>query len=171
MRLEKYKKPVDYLIAGFSITVMVVLVICVVWQVFSRYVLNNPSTITDELARFSMIWVGLLGAAYTTGAQRHLSIDLLNGNLSGVRKMISQVVINLCILGFCALAMVWGGSELVEKVYTTGQVSPAMQIPMAYVYAVLPLSGLIMMFYAVIFILEALLEHHQPAQQIIEERA
>ena len=33
-------------------------------ELFSRYVLNQPR-ITDELARFLMIWVGLLGAAYT----------------------------------------------------------------------------------------------------------
>ena len=63
MQIEKIKKPVDLFISSFSIIVMVLLVICVTWQVFSRYVLQIPSTVTDEIARFSMIWVGLLGAA------------------------------------------------------------------------------------------------------------
>lgn len=65
MIFNRIKLAVDRTIAAFSIMVMSVLVICVVWQVFSRYVLNQPSTSTDELARFLMIWVGLLGAAYT----------------------------------------------------------------------------------------------------------
>lgn len=71
MILNRIKLAVDRTIAAFSVVVMIALVVCVVWQVFSRYVLNQPSTLTDELARFLMIWVGLLGAAYTVGAQRH----------------------------------------------------------------------------------------------------
>lgn len=82
MILDRIKKIVDRSIASFAVVVMVALVACVVWQVFSRYVLSQPSTLTDELARFLMIWVGLLGAAYTVGAQRHLSIDLLAMSVS-----------------------------------------------------------------------------------------
>jgi len=93
MRLEKFKQPVDKAIAGFAILVMGMLVVCVVWQVFSRYVLSQPSTMTDEIARFSMIWVGLLGAAYTVGAQRHLSIDLFTHNLSGRKKLVNQILV------------------------------------------------------------------------------
>lgn len=93
MRLQKFKAPIDRFIATFSILVMIGLVICVVWQVFSRYVLSAPSTMTDEMARFSMIWVGLLGAAYGVGAQSHLSIDLLTMNLRGKKKLINQVFI------------------------------------------------------------------------------
>ncbi|HCS2988569.1 TPA: TRAP transporter small permease subunit, partial [Shigella flexneri] len=64
MIFNRLKLAVDRVIATFSVAVMLALVVCVVWQVFSRYVLNQPSTLTDELARFLMIWVGLLGAAY-----------------------------------------------------------------------------------------------------------
>lgn len=76
MIFNRLKLAVDRVIAAFSVAVMLALVVCVVWQVFSRYVLNQPSTLTDELARFLMIWVGLLGAAYTVGAQRHLSLSI-----------------------------------------------------------------------------------------------
>ncbi|HEY5716058.1 MAG TPA: TRAP transporter small permease [Psychromonas sp.] len=158
MRLEKFKRPIDRIIAGFSIVVMSILVVCVVWQVFSRYVLNAPSTLTDEIARFCMIWVGLLGAAYTVGAQRHLCIDLFTAHLTGMKKMINKIYINICILIFSSGALIWGGITLVTKASSSGQVSPAMQLPIAYVYAVLPLAGLIMTYYSVLFILEAILE-------------
>ncbi len=156
MSIEKLKKPIDWFIATFSVSMMVLLVICVVWQVFSRYVLNSPSTMTDEIARFSMIWVGLLGAAYTVGLQKHLSIDLLTLNLTGIKRRISNIVINLCICGFSAGVMIWGGYTLLAKVYESGQVSPAMQIPMAYIYVVLPLSGIIMVYYSLLFIIDAI---------------
>jgi TRAP-type C4-dicarboxylate transport system permease small subunit len=138
--------------------VMIGLVICVVWQVFSRYVLGAPSTMTDEIARFSMIWVGLLGAAYGVGAQSHLSIDLLTMNLKGKKKAIHVIFVNLCVLLFAGGVLIWGGGLLVSKVYATGQVSPAMQVPMAYVYGVLPLSGLIMSYYSLLFVIEGIMD-------------
>lgn len=54
MIFNRLKLAVDRVIAAFSVAVMLALVVCVVWQVFSRYVLNQPSTLTDELARFLM---------------------------------------------------------------------------------------------------------------------
>ncbi|HHI2542184.1 TRAP transporter small permease [Klebsiella quasipneumoniae subsp. similipneumoniae] len=107
MILNRIKLAVDRTIAAFSVAVMIALVVCVVWQVFSRYVLNQPSTLTDELARFLMIWVGLLGAAYTVGAQRHLAIDLLTMTLSPRRQALFSVIINLLILLFAGIMMMF----------------------------------------------------------------
>lgn len=154
MILKKLKKPVDKFISTFAIVVMILLVFCVTWQVFSRYVLQMPSTVTDEIARFSMIWVGLLGAAYTVGLQKHLSIDLFTHNLPPRKKAISNIFINICIIGFSLGVMIFGGLTLVSNIYATGQISPSMQIPMAYVYISLPLSGILMLFYSILFLFE-----------------
>ena len=152
MILNRIKLAVDRPIAAFSVVVMIALVFCVVCQVFSRYVLNQPSTLTDELARFLMIWVGLLGAAYTVGAQRHLAIDLLTLMLSSRKQALLSVIINLLIFLFAGSVIVTGGVKLIEKTLSTAQVSAAMQIPMGYVYLILPLTGIMMMFYALCFI-------------------
>lgn len=156
MIINRLKAAVDHVIAAFTVVMMIALVICVVWQVFSRYVLNQPSTLTDELARFLMIWVGLLGAAYTVGAQRHLSIDLLAMSLKGRKQAVLQLLINLLIFSFAGLVVVTGGIKLIDKTLSTSQVSAAMQIPMGYVYFILPLSGAVMMFYALNFIIKSL---------------
>ncbi len=166
MNIETYKKGIDRLLAGLTITVMAMLVVCVVWQVFSRYVLAKPSTLTDEIARFSMIWVGLLGAAYAVGLRRHLSIDLLTGNLTGIKRTINLLFVDGCVLLFSASTMVWGGFTLVNKVYESGQLSPALQMPMAYVYAVLPLSGLIICYYCVLFLLQTLSEQFSSRDRV-----
>jgi TRAP-type C4-dicarboxylate transport system permease small subunit len=162
MRLfTRVKQAVDHVIAAFSVAVMIALVVCVVWQVFSRYVLNQPSTLTDELARFLMIWVGLLGAAYTVGAQRHLSIDLLAMSVNPRKQKLLGVVINLLIFVFSGAVIVTGGVKLIAKTLATSQVSAAMQIPMGYVYLILPLTGIVMMFYALWFITNGLLSLKQ----------
>ncbi len=173
MRFEYLKRPIDQLLAGFTILVMSMLVGCVVWQVFSRYVLQQPSTSTDELARFSMIWVGLLGAAYALGQKRHLCIDLFTTNLRGRKQFIQRLLADSCILLFAASTMIWGGGVLVLKVWTTGQISPALQMPMAYVYAVLPLSGLLMVYYSLLSLLDTLLQGWSPATAVVlnEENA
>lgn len=154
MIFNRLKLAVDRVIAAFSVAVMLALVVCVVWQVFSRYVLNQPSTLTDELARFLMIWVGLLGAAYTVGAQRHLSIDLFALALNKRKKLLS-IVINVLILGFAGSVIVTGGLKLIDKTLATSQVSAAMQIPMGYVYIILPLSGVVMMFMPCVLLIKA----------------
>lgn len=164
MIFNRLKLAVDRVIAAFSVAVMLALVVCVVWQVFSRYVLNQPSTLTDELARFLMIWVGLLGAAYTVGAQ-HLSIDLFALALNKRKKLLLSIVINVLILGFAGSVIVTGGLKLIDKTLATSQVSAAMQIPMGYVYIILPLSGVVMMFYALCFINQSIQQLKQPAQE------
>ena len=167
MIFNRLKLAVARVIAAFSVIVMIALVVCVVWQVFSRYVLNQPSTLTDELARFLMIWVGLLGAAYTVGAQRHLSIDLLFMSINKRKQALLSLFINLLIFSFAGSVIVTGGIKLINKTLATVQVSAAMQIPMGYVYIILPLSGAVMMFYALWFIHQNIQQLKQSSQGVI----
>ena len=139
-----------YEINGFA------LVACVVWQVASRYVTSTPSTVTDELARFIFMWVGLLGAAQASATKQHLAIDLLAMRLKGVAKRTLNVVIELCIIVFAALVMVYGGSLLTAKTFANAQVTPALQVPMGYVYLVVPLAGALLVFFALVAIVDAL---------------
>ncbi|SIO92841.1 TRAP transporter small permease [Vibrio spartinae] len=133
----------------FCIGLSSVLVICVVWQVFSRYVLNTPSTTTDELARFLFIWVGLMGAAYTLGQKRHLAIELLEQILENkpAKLSILRLVVNVISLLFASVIMVYGGGKLMLHVLETGQISPSLSLQMGYVYAAIPLSGMFMLIY------------------------
>ncbi|WP_316931840.1 TRAP transporter small permease [Parabacteroides distasonis] len=61
------------------------------WQVLSRYILVSPSSVTDELAGYLLIWVGLLGAAYVSGKNEHLAIDLLLQHLLLQEASISRI--------------------------------------------------------------------------------
>ncbi|WP_417839946.1 TRAP transporter small permease [Tritonibacter scottomollicae] len=135
-------------------TIFVVLVACVSWQVISRYVLGTPSTVTDELARFLFMWLALIGGAYTLGLRRHLAIDLLTQQLSGRARTVSEAFVLFAIAGFAAFVMIRGGSQLVLKTMASGQVTPALQLPMGLVYGAIPFAGAIILFYCAIFAFE-----------------
>ncbi|OBT17038.1 C4-dicarboxylate ABC transporter permease [Vibrio sp. UCD-FRSSP16_10] len=143
--LRQFKTILDKAILTFCGVAIVTLVITVTWQVFSRYVLNDPSSFTDELARYTMIWFGLAGASYLFGKNGHLSITLFIGSVKTKHRKYVHVLINLVSVVFISLAMVKGGLLLMSRTMT--QFSPALQIPMAYVYLILPLSGAIMLTY------------------------
>jgi TRAP-type C4-dicarboxylate transport system permease small subunit len=84
----------DRLLGGAICLLMAGMVLNVLWQVFTRFVLRHPSSFTEELARYMMIWVGLLGSAYASGRKSHLALDLLTSHLHGARKRVSELIIH-----------------------------------------------------------------------------
>ena len=71
------RKTIDKILAHFLVIIMAVMVVNVLWQVASRFIIGTPSSFTDELARYLMIWIGILGAAYVSGRNMHVAIDVL----------------------------------------------------------------------------------------------
>lgn len=149
--LQTIRGYLDKAILIFCGFTLITLVITVTWQVFSRYILNDPSSFTDELSRYLMIWFGLLGASYLFGKRGHLAITLLADSISPKANVVLQTFINLLTLSFVSLAMIKGGLALIGR--TMQQFSPALHIPMAYVYFILPLSGALIIFYVVLNII------------------
>ena len=143
------RKTADLILSRFVIFVMVVLVLDVLWQVASRYIMKEPSSWTDELAGYLLIWVGLFGAAYATGKGDHLAIDLLPRKLKPSRRKYLYLLINGLIAAFALIVLIVGGARLVYITFKLNQVSSALEIPVGYVYLVLPISGLFILFYAV----------------------
>lgn len=143
--MNKLNKFLEYFLAFL----MALMLLSVCWQVVSRYVLSSPSSFTDELARYLLIWIGLLGGAYASGKGMHLAIDLLPTKLKGKSKSRLQIIIHTLILIFVLCTFVLGGLRLVYITYSLGQTSAAMQIPLAYVYIIVPVSGILIISYKI----------------------
>jgi TRAP-type C4-dicarboxylate transport system permease small subunit len=152
--LKKIKTRVDKVLSILLIILMAVITLNVLWQVFSRFILNNPSSFTEELARYMLIWIGLVGAGYVAGQKMHLAIDLLLTSLKGKSKSHLEIFIQAAIFLFAFVVMVIGGIRLVSITLYLNQISAALQLQLGYVYLALPVSGLIMMFYNIFFIAE-----------------
>ena len=147
--MNKVRPYIDRVLEILLVVLMGVLVIDVLWQVATRYLLGNPSAFTDELAGFLLIWVGLFGGAYATGKKQHLAIDLLPQRIAPQKKPYLYFFINLLIGLFALLVLIIGGGRLVYLTYTLHQTSSALELPLALVYLVLPLSGLLIIYYSI----------------------
>lgn len=143
----KFRNKVDKILGTTLAIIMGVMVINVLWQVFTRFIIGTPSSFTDELARYLMIWVGVLGAAYISGRRMHVAIDLLPAKLNKEGQVKLKIFINSIIILFCFFALVGGGFRLVYITFTLEQYSPALQIPLSVVYLVIPISGILIIYY------------------------
>lgn len=145
----KLRKKVDKILFWVLVGLMAFMVLNVLWQVASRYIVRSPSSFTDELARYLLIWVGLLGASYVTGQKMHLAIDILPQKLEGKKERNLNIFINIVVGLFALFAMVWGGINLVYITLKLNQTSASLGLPLGYVYSVIPLSGLLIIYYSI----------------------
>lgn len=162
MTLETLTDIVDRSLKWLLVGLMAVAVLNVLWQVFTRFVIDAPSGFTEELARYLLIWIGIVGSAYAVGTRSHLALELLPERLDGRRLHQLRIVIEVCVLIFALLVMVFGGVRLVYVLLVAGQTSSSLGILVGYVYSAVPLSGLIIVFYTIVHIREEVrnLAHH-----------
>ncbi|WP_209401373.1 TRAP transporter small permease [Pseudozobellia sp. WGM2] len=148
--MERIYITLNKVIEALLVVVFGLLVIDVVWQVVSRYVVGQSSSFTEEFARFSLIWLTVLGAAHINGSKDgHLSMDFLLSKLPADRKVKRQKIIQILMALFALIIMVIGGGNLVYITLTLGQTSSALQLPLGVVYSIVPISGLIIIFFSI----------------------
>ncbi|WP_323035518.1 TRAP transporter small permease [Pararhodobacter sp.] len=144
--MERIAKLSDAVLRAALVICVSVLVICVTWQVSSRYLLNAPSTVTEEIARFTLMWFALLAAAYVLGGRRHLAIDLFASLEVGPVKRAISVLLTVLIIVF-ALAFLAGGWFLASETLASGQVTPTLRLKMGYIYLAVPIASILMLIY------------------------
>lgn len=144
-------KLIDKLLAYALTGLMAAMVLDVTWQILTRYATSSPSSWTEELARFLLIWIGLLGAAWAYRKRAHLGLSYF------VEKRSAEAQKKLALFGYLAsalfalLVMVYGGTKLVLLTLQLNQVSASLGIKIGYVYTVIPVSGILITLYALEF--------------------
>lgn len=145
MSIEIWRRRLDAAIGALLAFALGLAVLTVVWQVTSRYLLRAPSSFTDELVRFLLIWIGLIGGSYAAGRNQNMAIDLLAERLSPVGKARLRWSIALLVLLFAVTVLIGGGSLLVGLMHELGQSSAALSWSLAAVYLALPIAGLVLL--------------------------
>lgn len=140
--LTTVKKFMIKLLAGIATVLLSAMTLLVLYQVFTRYVLNSPAAFTEELVRYFLIWTGFIGAAYAFFTRQHMCLVLVRDSLNPTGRRILMTLVDLLILLFALFVITIGGFKLAlsaEKVY-----SALLGIPRSLVYAMAPVSGLFM---------------------------
>ena len=152
--LFRLKQPVDRLLETTLVGLFFVLFACVIIQVFTRYVLNDPAIFTEEASRFAIIWLSLLGTAYACGRLEHMAYTMFPEKLKGNGLLAHMRSLAVLVLLFGLTVMLYGGGMLVMRAFDFEQLSATLALPMGYVYLCIPISGLLIVYYESLILLK-----------------
>lgn len=152
--LFSLKRPVDRLLETALVLLFFALFACVIIQVFTRYVLNDPAIFTEEASRFAIIWLSLLGTAYACGRLEHMAYTMFPEKLKGAKLLAHMRSVALLVLLFGLTVMLYGGGMLVMRAFDFEQLSATLALPMGYVYLCIPISGLLIVYYESLILLK-----------------
>ena len=148
-QLRKVLDSILNVLAGASFIAMVALT-C--WQVFTRYVLQNPSSWSEELVSYLFAWMALLGASIVVGERGHMNIPLLVEKSGMKARKALCILAEVIALLFAAIILVYGGVQITSL--AMGQMTSSLGVPIGVFYIVLPLSGVLNVLYAAMNIIE-----------------
>ena len=138
--MKKVEKVLDTVMRFLMALAMLTLLVFGTWQIFTRWILGNPSTFTDELLRYVLIIAGFIGSAYCFYRDEHLALTLITDKARGSFKLVLDIFIEACILFFVIYVFIFGGIKLAN---TATNVSSVMHIPMKTLYMIEPICGIL----------------------------
>ncbi|WP_088105783.1 TRAP transporter small permease [Halalkalibacter urbisdiaboli] len=129
----------DHIEEVILVVLSIVMVSVIFLQVVMRYVFGSSLSWSEELARYSFIWIVYVGISYGVKKQRHIKVDLLLLAFKDKGRIILNIIANLLFLAF-AIFVIRYGYDIASKLLAFGQRSPANQIPMGYIYMAAPVG-------------------------------
>ena len=139
--LKKGRLALCRLLEAALILAVAVLVLDVLWGVFTRYALSGQAKWSEELARFLLVWISLLGGAVAFGERAHLGVDYFVGKFDPAARKFVTIIGQLVVLLFAVTIFIVGGYNLVADTLTIGQTTPALGLEMGHVYLAVPIAG------------------------------
>jgi len=184
--LLKLKKGMIAALNGVLIVAVFMLVASVVWGVLTRsigslvvkmagdsawepwsWLPTGQATWTEEIARFLLIWVSLLGGAVAFGTKGHLGVDYFVGKFDPDARKLMMVVSHLIVLFFAAAVFLYGGWRVVGGAMEQ-KTSALTFLKMGHVYMALPIAGVFMVLFTIENLIETLAT---PASKLCEPEA
>lgn len=147
-QLRKILNKALHVLAGVSFLAMVALT-C--WQVFTRYILKNPSSWSEELVSYLFAWMTLLGSSIVVGERGHMNIPVIVDRMGPGAKKALAIFGEIIACLFAAIILVYGGMRITNL--AMGQMTSSLGVPIGVFYIVLPLSGVINIVYTVLNII------------------
>jgi len=145
--MRKAKEMLDKVMLVLAGSAIITMTLLSTWQVIARYILNNPSTMSEEIIRYMLIWFTLLAAAYVFGKNKHIAILFIRESMPQKIQVFLTYLSQITVLLTVVVVFIYGGIKI--TMLTIPQIAPATGISMGFVYAALPVSGVITLFYTI----------------------
>lgn len=137
-------KNLNIVIKYFVATLMMIITVLTFYQVVLRYLFNSAPSWSEEMVRFLFIWSSFVAAAIGVREGIHIGIDVFVNLLPRRIARLIEIVVSLVIMLFGAYMIHYGW--LVTRM-THSQPSPALGLPMSWVYLSIPVMGVLLIVY------------------------
>ncbi|WP_273853507.1 TRAP transporter small permease [Guptibacillus spartinae] len=135
----KIIRAIDRRLEEFLLVVFSTLMVSVIFLQVVMRVTGNSLSWSEELGRYSFIWLVYIGISYGVKKQRHIKVEVMLLLLKEKGKLIVAMIANLLFLLFCLYVIVYG-YDIASQLLSFGQKSPALHIPMGAVYMATPIG-------------------------------
>lgn len=150
--LTAIKKWMNFLLSRIAALLLIAMTALVLYQVFTRYVLNSPSDFTEEVVRYLLMWTGFIGAAYAFSTRQHMALVFIRDKMKGKNKKILMAAMDAIIFLFALFVMIIGGTKLALS--AAKEYSALLGISRGIVYGMAPISGVFIVLAQIINIWE-----------------
>ncbi len=151
--MEKLRNAINTILGWACVFVFAVMVVVGTYQIVVRYFFNNPSTVSEELLTYSFTWMALLSTALVFGKKDHMRMGFLADKVTGQKKKVLEIVIELLIILFALVVMVYDFGISIMKLTMT-QITASLGVSMGLIYTIIPLSGILIVIYGIMNIID-----------------
>ena len=150
--MEKLRNAINTILGWACVFVFAVMVVVGTYQIVVRYFFNNPSTVSEKLLTYSFTWMALLSTALVFGKRDHMRMGFLADKVTGQKKKVLEIGIEVLIILFALVVMVYGGISIMKLTMT--QITASLGVSMGLIYTIIPLSGILIVIYGIMNIID-----------------
>lgn len=146
--LHKFRKGLNAIVAAICIVLFAVMVIVGSYQIITRFVFNNPSTISEELLTYTFAWMAMFATAYVFGKRDHMRMTFVVDKLAAAKRKNLGIFIELLVIDFAVIVLIYGGFTIMDLTMT--QKTASLGVMMGVIYAVVPITGILIAIYGLL---------------------
>ena len=150
--LHKIRKGMNAVVSTICIILFAVMVVVGTYQIITRFVFNNPSTISEELLTYTFAWMAIFSSAYVFGKRDHMRMTFIADKLPKEQRKILEIIIELLIIAFAVIVLIYGGFTIMGLTMT--QKTASLGVMMGVIYAVVPICGILIAIYGVMNVID-----------------
>ena len=150
--LHKIRKGMNMIVSTICIVLFAVMIVVGTYQIITRFIFNNPSTVSEELLTYTFAWMAIFSSAYVFGKRDHMRMTFVADKLPKEQRKILEIVIELLIIAFAVIVLIYGGFTIMGLTMT--QKTASLGVMMGVVYAVVPICGILIAIYGVLNVID-----------------
>ena len=150
--LHKIRKGMNLVVSTICIVLFAVMVVVGTYQIITRFIFNNPSTVSEELLTYTFAWMAIFSSAYVFGKRDHMRMTFIADKLPKEQRKILEIIIELLIIAFAVIVLIYGGFTIMGLTMT--QKTASLGVMMGVIYAVVPICGILIAIYGVLNVID-----------------